>query len=180
MIEHNVNSLSCGKKIVVINERNALMYIVQSTKLFCMLNYLVDVTRKFLSIKVLLITPKKQFLWIKETFLWYKVKEKISLNWRKFCWFKKIFFNVNKSISLDRRKFVWINKSFFNSKKVFPWPYIKEMFHWFKETVFSVQTKVCLNCLYISVYLKKSLNHITFFSESWIKCTLIQSKFNIK
>ena len=32
-------------------------------------------------------TPRKQFFWIKETFLWYTVKEKISLNWRKFCWF---------------------------------------------------------------------------------------------
>ena len=50
-------------------------------------------------------TLRKQFLWIRETFLWYTIKEKISLNWRKFCWFKTIFFNVNKSISLDQRKF---------------------------------------------------------------------------
>ena len=64
-------------------------------------------------------------------FLWYTVKEKISLNWKKFCWFNKIFFNVNKSISFDQRKFFWINKTFFNSKKFFLWPYIK-------ETVFSV------------------------------------------
>ena len=52
----------------------------------------------------------------------------ISLNWRKFCWFKKMFFNVNKSISLDQRKFFWINKTFFNSKEFFLWPYIKEMY----------------------------------------------------
>ena len=49
-----------------------------------------------------------------------------------------IFFNVNKSITLDQRKFFWINKTFFNSKKYFLWPQIKEMFLWFKETVFSV------------------------------------------
>ena len=29
---------------------------------------------------------------LKKTFLWYMVKEKKSLNWKKFCWFKKIFF----------------------------------------------------------------------------------------
>ena len=57
-------------------------------------------------------TPRKQFFW-------YTVKEKISLNWRKFCWFKKIFFKVNKSISLDQRTFFWINETFFNSKKFF-------------------------------------------------------------
>ena len=61
--------------------------------------------------------PRKQFLRIKEKFLWYTVKDKISLNWRKFCWFKKKFFNVNKSISLDQRIFFLINKTFFNSKK---------------------------------------------------------------
>ena len=46
-------------------------------------------------------TPRKQFLWIKETFLWHAVKEKISLNWRMFVDSKKKFFYVNKSISLD-------------------------------------------------------------------------------
>ena len=77
------------------------------------------------------IARRKQFLWIKETFLWYTVKENISLNWRKFCWLKKIFFNTNKSISLDQRKFFGIKKTFFNSKKCYLSPYIK-------ETVFSV------------------------------------------
>ena len=72
------------------------------------------------------ISARKQFLWIKGTFFLYTVKEKISLNSRKFCWFKKIFFSVNKSISLDQRKFFWINKTYFNSKKLFLWPYIKE------------------------------------------------------
>ena len=57
---------------------------------------------------------------------------------KKVFLIQKIFFNVNKSISLDKRKFFWINKTFFNSKKFFLWPYIKEMFLWFKETVFSV------------------------------------------
>ena len=56
---------------------------------------------------------------------------KNSLNWRKFCWLKQIFFNVNKYISLVQRTFFWIKKTFFNSKKFFLWPYIK-------ETVFSV------------------------------------------
>ena len=83
-------------------------------------------------------SPRKQFLWIKETFLWYTVKEKISLNWRKFCWFKNIFFNTNKSISLDQRNFFWIDKTLFNSKKFFLQQYTKEMFLWFKETFFSV------------------------------------------
>ena len=74
----------------------------------------------------------------RQQFLWYTVKEKISLNWRKFCWFKKIFFNVNKSISWGQSTFFWINKTFFNSKKCFLWPCIHEMFFWFKESVFSV------------------------------------------
>ena len=51
-------------------------------------------------------TPRKQFLWIKKTFHLYRIKGKISLNWRKFCWFKKIFFNVNKSIYLDQKIFL--------------------------------------------------------------------------
>ena len=46
----------------------------------------------------ILETSRKQFLW-------YKVKEKIFLNWRKFCCFKKIFINVNKSIYMDQRIF---------------------------------------------------------------------------
>ena len=66
------------------------------------------------------------------------VTERIYLNWRKFCWFKNIFFNINKSISSDQREFFWINKTFFNSKKFFLWLYIKEMFLWFKEIVFGV------------------------------------------
>ena len=37
---------------------------------------------------------------LRKQFLWYTVKEKISLNCRKFCCFKKIFFNVNESFSL--------------------------------------------------------------------------------
>ena len=84
------------------------------------------------------IAPSKQFLSIKEIFIWYAVKEKTSLNWRKFCWFKKICFNVNKTIPLDLSNFFWINKAFFNSKKFFLWSYIKEMFLWFKEIVFWV------------------------------------------
>ena len=82
--------------------------------------------------------PRKQFLRIEETFLWYSVKEKISLNWRKFCWFKQIFFSVNKYFSLDQKNFFWINKTFFNSKLFLFRPYIKEMFLQFKKTVFSV------------------------------------------
>ena len=58
------------------------------------------------------ITPRKQFLW-------YTVKAKISSNWIKFCWIKKMFFNVCKTISFDQRKFFWINKTFFDSKKLF-------------------------------------------------------------
>ena len=46
--------------------------------------------------------------------------------------------NVNKSISIDQKTFFCINKTFFISKKFFHWPYIKEMFLWFKESVFSV------------------------------------------
>ena len=73
-------------------------------------------------------TPRKQFLW-------YTVKEQISLHWRKFCWFKKIFFNLNKSISWDQRNFFELTKlsliqrnlffdriskkCFFDSKKLF-------------------------------------------------------------
>ena len=49
-----------------------------------------------------------------------------------------MFFNVNKSISLDQRNFFWINKTFFNSSKFFLWPYVREMFFSYKETVFSV------------------------------------------
>ena len=80
---------------------------------------------------------RKQFLWIKETFLWHTVKEKIPLNWRKFFYFNKIFFNINKSISLGQRQFFWINKTSFNSKKFFHWHTVKEMFLWLKEKVIS-------------------------------------------
>ena len=45
-------------------------------------------------------TPRKQFLWIKEMFLWYTVKENISLIWRKFCWLKKICFNQKNYLQL--------------------------------------------------------------------------------
>ena len=41
----------------------------------------------------------------KMQFLWYTVKANIPLNWRKFCWSKKNFFNVNKFIFLDQRKY---------------------------------------------------------------------------
>ena len=98
------------------------------------------ISRKCLSIVIVAyIPPKKQFLWIKETFLWYTVKEKISLNWRKFCRFKKNFFSINKSICLHQKKLFLINKTFYTSKTFFFfWPQIKKMFLWFKETVFSV------------------------------------------
>ena len=56
------------------------------------------------------------------------IKAKISLNWRKFYWLKKFFFNVYKSIFLDERIFFWNTKTFFNLKKFFRWPYIKETF----------------------------------------------------
>ena len=103
---------------------------------FINLNYFATFFSREVKTKTFTITLRKQFLWIRETFLWYTVKERISFNWRMFCWFKQIFFNVNKSISLDPRHFFWINKTFFNLKKFFLWPYIKEIFFWFKETVF--------------------------------------------
>ena len=101
-------------------------------KLFVNAAYEIQYTQLWIWLRT---TPRKQFLWIKETFLWYMVKEKISLNWKKFCWFKNIFFNVNKSISLDQRKFFELTelfliqrnfffdgvlkKCFFDSKKLF-------------------------------------------------------------
>ena len=110
--------------------------------------------------------PRKKFLWIKEKFLWYTVNEKIYLNWRKFCWNKKIFFNVNKSIFLDQRKFFWNNKTFFNSKKFFLWPYIEEMFLWFKEIVFSVM--ICFNQINIFIWVVQNLLHLEKIFD-WIK-----------
>ena len=86
-----------------------------------------------------LLTVYKEKLFIAATrkqFLWYTVKEKISLNWRKFCWFKnifydpkvgdlitlkKIFFESTKLSSIQRNFFFDCisKKFFFRSKKYF-------------------------------------------------------------
>ena len=121
------NDLFELKKVLLI-QKNVLWS--KEIDLFTLKNFFLNL-QNFLQFKEI-----KQFLWFKGKLLWYTVKENISLNWRKFCRFKQIFFNVNKSISQDQRKFFWINKTFFNSKKSFLWPYIKEMFLSFKETVF--------------------------------------------
>ena len=70
---------------------------------------------------------RKQFFWIKETFVWYKVREKFSL--------------IQRNRFDDIKENFWINKTFFNSKKFLLWPYIKQMSLWFKKTVFSVHTR---------------------------------------
>ena len=74
------------------------------------------------------------------------VKEKNSLNWRKFRWFKKKFFNVNKSIFLDQRKFYL---AYSNAQICL----IQRNFVWIRETFFSVysQKTVSLNQINISL-----------------------------
>ena len=59
--------------------------------------------------------------------------KKVSLIQKNVLQCKQIYF-------FESKKFFLINKTFFNSKKFFLWPYIKEMFLWFKETVSSVHT----------------------------------------
>ena len=58
--------------------------------------YFYESNKSLFNKNILSDTPRKQFLWNKKN---------ISLNYRKFSWFKIIFFNVKKSISLDQRKF---------------------------------------------------------------------------
>ena len=86
----------------------------------------IKIIKKFLCIKETFIWPysnaqisliQRKNVWIKETFFYptvivkYTVKEKISLNWRKFFWFKTIFFNV-------KNLFLWIKENFFELTKL--------------------------------------------------------------
>ena len=111
---------------------------------------------------MILCSLRKQFLWIKETFLSYTVKENISMD----------FFNSNKSISLDQREFFWINKTFFISINCFLWSYIKEMFLWIKETFLSytVKENILMNFFNSIKYI--SLDQREFF---WINKTFFIS-----
>ena len=147
----NLNCVANGNiSCVIFPSSSKHFFYVLSTvfKLYFLLkNYLVQLEltelfwpkNKYLFLELLIDHTQKTVSLNQRNIFWYMVKEKVSLNWRKFRWFKKNFFNVNKSISLDQRKFFWINKTIFNSKKFFLSPHIKEMFLWFKETVFSVQ-----------------------------------------
>ena len=57
--------------------------------------------------------------------------KKALLIQKKILWSKEIdLFTLKKCF--------WISKTLLNSKKFFLCPYIKEMFFWFKETVFWV------------------------------------------
>ena len=80
-----------------------------------------------------------------------------------------MFFNVNKFISLNWRNIFWINKTFFNLKKFFPWPYNKETFLWFEETVLSVYT---LSLDYFSLYSVVIFTRVeialSFLISSWV------------
>ena len=73
---------------------------------------------------------------LRKQFLWYTFK-------KKFLWITENFVNSNKFTLIQRNRFVYINEKNFdstklssNSKKFFLWLDIKEMFLWFKETVF--------------------------------------------
>ena len=88
-------------------------------------------------------TQKTVSLNQRNIFLIYGQK-KISFGWRKFCRFKKMFFNVNNYISLNQRTFFWINKTFFdrifkkcffNSKKLFSQWTLKFENYYYSEPV---------------------------------------------
>ena len=53
-------------------------------------------------------TPRKKFLKNKKTFLWCTAREDISLKWRKFCCFKKIFFYLKKNYLHTQRKDIFL------------------------------------------------------------------------
>ena len=59
-------------------KRMANCYLVNGSNLVKYWKYTIDEHTRCLT------SPRKQFLWIKETFLWYTAKEKISLNSGKF------------------------------------------------------------------------------------------------
>ena len=52
------------------------------------------------------LTPRKQFLWIKETFLWYTVKKK------KILWIEESFVNSKTFSLIQRNRFVYIKEHF--------------------------------------------------------------------
>ena len=83
----------------------------------------------FGNILFLKYAPRKQFLWIKETFfliygqrkIFFESK-KVLLIQKKFLKCKQIYFFESKKIFLNQQNFLQF----------------KEMFLWFKETVFSM------------------------------------------
>ena len=122
-------------------------------------------------------TPRKQILWIKETFIWYKVKEKMS-ELKKVLLIKKMFFNVNKSLSLDQRKFFWINNTFFYLKKFFINRVSKKQFSQCRKFKFGVPM------LWMKFHLWFGLGNIFWFRLKYLSMQLNSknlelSKFNI-
>ena len=91
-------------------------------------------------------TPRKQFLWIKETFVWYTVKEKISLNWRKFCWLKKISL-------IYTNQFLWIKEIFFELTNL---SLIQRIFFF---------DRISKECFFDSKKLLSQCTEVLFFSE---------------
>ena len=85
------------------------------------------------------------------------LKEKISLNWKKFCSLKKIFFNANKSTSLDQRKIFWINKTFFNFKEIFSFTVDQRNVSLIQRNCFLSEEKIILTNVWYIFYFTKCL-----------------------
>ena len=70
-------------------------------------------------VKIIFSSLRKQFLWIKETFLWSTVKEKISLKLKKVLLIQKIFL-WSKEVDLFALKKIFLSEqNFFQFKEIF-------------------------------------------------------------
>ena len=168
-------------------------------------------------------TPRKQFLWIKEIFCWYRVKENFVFVFESTkLWIKEIFsltayqrniffirrncsmgvdeylifeyllFNIHffspliwrkihkpsrKKISFYWRNFCWFknkNKTFINSKKLFYWPYIKEMFFFIQRNCFmGVDEYLIFEYLFFnthfSPWIRRKIHKPSMTCSSWKK-----------